>query len=431
MKCWSDERRVVVTGLGVVCPLGLTLDDLWRSLTQPLHTLSQSVANGAIAGFQGRIDDFGPLTPVARKSLRKALKLMNRATQLGVAAAQRALADSALSSNWYEPHRVGVSFGAGNVSVMPEDFVAGIHACLDEQDQFDFARWGTDGIPKVAPLWMLRCLPNMPACHLSIINDFRGPNNTITQRGAAANLAIAEAFHLICDGDADAMITGACGTALEPFNLLHGRMDNELGEKTGSSSEPCRPFDLRRTGPPPAEAAGALVLEELCSATERGATIYGEIRAAASSCVPARDSFGACQKAMQNALRLTLGQTRIAPENIGHVHAHGLGTRQSDIAEAQAIRRIFGRQADRLPVVAAKGHMGNASAGSGAIEIAGSLLALRRGSLFPVRNYEQPDPDCPVLPVTGDDVAAGTSFLNLNMTAGGVATCLAIEAWAA
>jgi 3-oxoacyl-[acyl-carrier-protein] synthase II len=134
---------------------------------------------------------------------------------------------------------------------------------------------------------------------------------------------------------------------------------------------------------------------------------------------------------MQNALRITLGQARIAPENIGHVHAHGLGTRQADIAEAQAIRRVFGRQADRLPVVAAKGHMGNASAGSGAVEIAGSLLALRRGRLFPVRNYEQPDPNCPVVPVTGDDVAAGTSFLNLNMTAGGVATCLAIEAWAA
>jgi len=425
------DRRVVVTGIGVMTAIGRTVDPFWKALSQSprLEDPAPHPSAGAVADFQGAIDDFGDLAAPVRKSLRKALKTMNRETQLGVAAGQQALADSRVQQ-YYEPERIGVCFGAQQVSVMPRDFVAGIEVCSDEHQQFDFSRWGAEGIPQVEPLWILRCLPNMPACYLAIMNDLRGHCNTITQRDVAANLAVAEGCYVIQDGEADAVVVGASGTTLHPFNRVHARLDGELSDKEVNGETVCRPFDLRRVGPPPGEGAGALVLEEMNAALAREATIYGEIQGTASSISSIGGCFENCRRALGQVLQQVLERAQWAPGDVGHLHVHGLGTRVSDIAEARAIRDVFGEDARHHPrLVAAKSHLGNIGTGSGAVEIIASLLALQHHRLFPTRHYEEPDPECRVQPVTSRDEEAGACFLNANIALRGLASCIAVSAF--
>lgn len=377
--------------------------------------------------FRGQIDDFGPLEPELKKTIRKALKVMNRETQLAVAAAQQALRESGLPHAAYEPDRIGVCFGAGNVSILPEDFADGIAACTNERAEFEFDRWGVLGLPQVDPLWLLKCLPNMPACHLAICNGFRGVNNSITQRDASANLAVGEAAGWIHDGLADMVVTGATGTTILPFGRLHALLDEELAPPCPDSDPAtiCRPFDRRRTGSVIAEGAAAFVLEDLETALRRGAIIYGEIVSVGSSCV----SSGRARRdaALANAMHMALRAGGMTAAQIGHVHAHGSSGKLADVEESRAMAAVFHQQAQFVPVVAAKSHTGNAEAGSGALELAASLLALHHGRLFPVLNYEEPDPECPVAAVTSCDAAAGDAFLNLSVTPHGQASCLLVR----
>ncbi len=430
------RKRIVITGVGVISSAGLTQQEFWKNLTEsdaPESTTRNPGEDGVRLGtssFTANIDEFGELPDAKRKSIRKALKLMNRETQMGVAAGQLALLDTGAESDcsaleYYSPERFAVCFGADNVSIMPDDFSRGIQACSDAAGQFDIERWGEDGIGEVAPLWILKCLPNMPACHLAILNDLRGPSNTITQRDVSANMAVAEACRTIRSGDADAVLVGATGTMLTTFNLMHARLENEVAAAQESEMV-CRPFDQRRSGSTPGEGAGAIVLEELPSALARGATIYGEVLGASSGSAIGPNRITACRTAMFRALSQTLRQSGRNAKEIGHLHAHGLGSRDSDIAEAQAIREIFGASTAKLPVVAAKSLLANSAAGAGMLELIASLLALKHNRLFPIRNYGVPDPDCPVNAVVRNDESAGSSFVNLNLFQHGLASCVAV-----
>lgn len=414
----SDQPRIVVTGLGIVSPLGGNAAKVWRGLNE-LESVNSAPVTSGRAPFSGKISDFGDLPKNASRSIRKSLKVMNRETQLGVAAGQKALADGDLTG-FSDPERFGVVFGADNVSVMPEDFASGVTACTDSDGHFHPEDWGDHGIEEVAPLWLLKCLPNMPACHLAIINDLRGLNNTITQRDVAANLAIAEACRIIKDGDADAILVGATGTLFPAFSRLHAELEEELPH---SSAPICRPFDLDRIGPGPGEGAAAFVLETLENALARGAKIYGEILGYASASLPGRGRPHACRDSLVRAMKNTLGMAGEAPNSIGHIHAHGLGTKSSDAAEAQAIQDVFDRD---VPVVAAKGHFAHAGVGAGALEFAASLLALQNGSLFPTRNLVEQDSACPVNVVRDGSQPSGRSFLNLSMFGRGLASCVAV-----
>ncbi|MCA9047135.1 MAG: beta-ketoacyl-[acyl-carrier-protein] synthase family protein [Planctomycetaceae bacterium] len=418
----QQQTRIVITGLGVVSSAGCTAQRFWESLTQPRPL----EATPGIPEFSGRIDNFGDLPGAKRKFIRKALKLMNRETQMGVAAGQQALADSGLPGP-IEPDRIGVCFGADNVSVMPEDFQRGIQACSADDGTFVPKRWGADGIEQIAPLWILKCLPNMPACHLAIINNLRGPSNTITQRDVSANLAISEACRSLRSGVADAVLVGATGTTLTPFNRIHARLENEIAD----CDTICRPFDRRRTGSTAGEGAGAIVVEKLESAVRRGVRIHGEILGTGSATCLAACGKGNCRQALTTAIRQALRRAGRIPAQIGHIHAHGLATWQSDIAEAQAIREVFDADVACVPVVAAKSQLANSAAGSGMLELIASLLALKHGHLFPVRNYEVADPACPIRPVVDCDESAGRNFLNLNMFGRGLASCVAVESYAA
>ena len=409
-----QNRRVVITGLGVISPIGCDIESFWNGLT-----VAQSGATCPATAFDGNIDAFGELPKPTKKAIRKALKLMNRETQMGVAAGQQAITSSGLREH-YEADRIGVCFGADNVSIMPQDFEAGVQACATD-GEFDDGRWGTDGVTEVAPLWLLKCLPNMPACHLAIINDLRGPGNTITQRDVAPNMAIAEAARVIKSGEAEAMVVGGTGTNLHPFNLMHARLENEAGDSTI-----CRPFDAASAGPVAGEGAAALVLEDMTSALARNATIFGEVIGSASTSRVGHDGATACGQALASSMKQALRRSSLTTADIGHINAHGLGSHEIDSAEAHAIREIFGHLTEQIPVVTTKGHLANAGAGAGAMEIVASLLALQHGELFPIRNLTQLADDCPVLAINRGGHPSGDSFLNLNMFGRGLASCVAV-----
>ncbi len=282
----STPRRVVITGIGVICPLGSSKEALWDALDQRrsgVNLLETPPSSGETAAlpplpirigaearqFTGDIDDFGPLDKEQKKAIRKGLKVMCRECQMGVAAAQWALADAGVKLGSLDPDRTGISFGSDYMLSAPEEFSEGIVQCLDEQGRFQFARWGGEGMTKMSPLWLLKYLPNMPASHLAIYNDFRGPNNSLTMREAAANTALGEAFQIILRGSADVMLVGATGTRLHPMKAVHAVSQEEVVLDGDDPAAASRPFDRDRRGAVLGEGAGAIVLEDLDHATAR------------------------------------------------------------------------------------------------------------------------------------------------------------------
>jgi 3-oxoacyl-[acyl-carrier-protein] synthase II len=436
----SPERRVVITGMGVVCPLGLALDDLWsglesgRSAVGPLQAFGSGglpVRHVAEArGFTGSIEDFGTLESERKKAIRKGLKVMCRESQMAVAAAQRALHDAGDLAAHHPPERFGCVFGSDYMLTLPDDFTASVARCQGA-DGFEFDRWATDGLPLLNPLWLLKYLPNMPASHIAIYNDLRGPSNSLTLREASGHLAVGEAVVTIQRGAADVMVAGATGTRVHPMKTVHVLQSEQVALEDNSDPDPTRrsrPFDARRTGMVLGEGAGVLILEELSHARARGARIHGEIvgHAARSAVDPA--AAGRRRQALGLAMRRAVDMAGVRPEAVGHIHAFGSSTTAGDREEAAAIGDVFGPPASRLPVVAAKSHFGNLGGGSGIVECVASTLALARGSLFPLLNHEVADPACPVRPARAGD-PAGDLFVSSSVTPQGQAGALVIRAF--
>jgi 3-oxoacyl-[acyl-carrier-protein] synthase II len=346
---------------------------------------------------------------------------------MGVAASQLALQDAGARMGDYDPQRSGVVYGSDYIMTMPQEFAEGIRNCLDEQHQFDFSQWADRGLTKVTPLWLLKYLPNMPACHVAIYNDLRGPNNSITVREASSNLSLAESYCVIARGDADLMLSGATGSRVHPIRTIHVALQEQLAIGNGDASALSRPFDLDRAGMVVGEGAGTVVMEELESARRRGARILGEVAGYGSSTVIDRRSVARRTDALRNAMRQALSMAGVGPESVGHVHAHGVATRQGDIDEARAIQEVFGGRVDPVPVAAAKSYFGNLGAAGGVIELIGSLAAMQHGRLFPVLNYRTADPECPVAVVRDHHTPAGESVLNLSVTPQGQAAAVLVR----
>lgn len=420
---YEQERRIAITGLGIVSPLGRTTGRFWECLTSPPATVETAERSPGTADFEGRIEDFDELPPAIKKTIRKSLKLMNRETQLGVAAGQQALLNSRILEN-YEPDRMGICFGAGNVSVMPEDFQSAVEACLDEEGDFELDRWGPNGISEIAPLWLLKCLPNMPTCHLAIINDLRGPNNTITQRDVSFALAIAEACRTIRSEDADAMLVGATGTTLNSINLVHARLENEVSDHFDSADS--ESHDECNGMPFPSEGAGAIILEDLHAARQRGATIYGEVLGAASASCLGHDGASAGGHALAGAMRQALRRAGLLPSDIGHIHAHARGSAITRAAESQAINDVFGSTGLSKHVVTTNGRLGNAGPGTGAMEMVASLLVLEHGCVFPSDAGDHLDGHRLNRSVNHGGGAVWDSFLSLSMVGRGLGSCIAV-----
>ena len=434
----SSPRRVVITGMGVITPIGNSKEALWDSLVKgrsgvgpfesvPTRYLPTSFAAEA-REFTGAIDDFGPLQGEQKKAIRKGLKTICREAQMGIAAAQRAMADAGLALGKYDPERIGVVFGSDYMITSAEEFVASVKECVGADQAFDFSRWALAGLPKMNPLWLLKYLPNMPASHLAIYNDLRGPSNSLTLREASSNLAIGEASRIILRGSAEIMVAGATGTWVHPTKAVHAALQQELAGNGCEPARACRPFDLNRTGMVLGEGAGVIILEELSAAQARGATIYAEIVGSGSSHVADRNHVAHRDTALANAMRAALRDAGSSPLDVGHIQAHGLATRSADVAECKAIREVFGQRADSVPVTAAKSYFGNLGAGSGAVELIAGVMALNHRRLFPILTFETPDPECPLAVVTKADTDPGASFLNLSVTAQGQASCVMVRA---
>lgn len=430
------ERRVVITGMGLVTPLGNSKEQVWdclsagRSGVGPLESIPTASLPVTIAaearGFQGRIEEFGPLEREQSKAIRKGLKVMCRECQMGVAAAQLALSDAGLAAKT-DPTRTGIAYGSDYMISLPDEFAPGIVNCLSPDGHFEFSRWALEGMPKMSPLWLLKYLPNMPASHLAIYNDLRGPNNSVTMREAASNVALGEAHQAIVRDWADVMIAGATGTRIHPLKIVHAIQQEQLACGNGDPAAASRPFDRSRVGMVLGEGAGAVVVEELGHARARGATIYGEVLASASSAVAGRAMQAHRDQAMINVLAGVLRAAGVSPDDVGHLHAHGLSTQSCDVDEARAISTVFAGRKQPLPVVAAKSYFGNLGAGSGMVELAASLMAAYHGRLFTTLNYRTPDPECPVAVVTDPETPPGNCFINLNVTPQGQASAVLVR----
>jgi len=420
----TSRRRVVITGMGLVSPLGLSPTELYDALESgvsgvgeiglfasaglPLHHAAEARA------FTGEIDNFGPLEAETKKAIRKGLKVMCRESQMAVAAAQRALHDCGLTASARVPERFGCVFGSDYMLTLPEDFTSGVANCRGPGG-FEFGAWATDGMPMLNPLWLLKYLPNMPASHIAIYNDLRGPSNSLTVREASGHLAVGEATMTIQRGAADIMLAGATGTRVHPMKTVHALQSEQVAMGPDDPTTWSRPFDRQRRGMVLGEGAAVLVLEEFEHARRRGATIHGEILGHASRHVADRLNVGLRRGALALAAGRAIEMAGSAAAGPGHVHAFGLSTVGSDRDEAAALRDVFGDRAQTLPTVAAKANIGNLGAASGLTECIASLVALRRRGLFPLRNYETPDPECPVRPARPGD-EAGDWFLSSSVT---------------
>jgi 3-oxoacyl-[acyl-carrier-protein] synthase II len=437
MNAANHRRRVVITGIGAISPLGNSPTSLWdalaaeRSGVDYLKLLPQwedrVTFGGEARGFTGAIDDFGELTKDLKKTIRKALKVMCRETLMAVAAAQQAVADAGFADQPMDAERSGVVFGSDYMLSPPDDFAAGMIKCGAREGGFQFARWGKDGLGEMNPLWMLKFLPNMPASHVAIFNDLRGPNNSLTLREVASLAAIREATQTIARGHADRMIAGATGTRLHPFKTVHVIQTEQIAHPQGEPAQASRPFDARRTGMVAGEGAGAILLEELESARNRGATIYGEIVGSGSSAVADARLAGRRDLALANAARAALAEADVSAERLGHVNAHGLGTKSCDADEAKALAEVLGGALSAIPVVAAKSYFGNLGSGSGVVELIASLLAMRAGRLFRTLNFDECDPQFELAVTKHSDIPAGECFLKLSVTPQAQAAALVVS----
>jgi len=432
----NGKRRVVITGFGVISPLGNSSEALWEALAggrsgvRPLQSVPPDHLPIDGAGecwdfTTGDIEAFGPLEKKKKRNIKKNLKVACRDIQMGVAAAQLAMNHAGLEEGVYEPERTGVVYGSDYMMTVPEEFNDGVRECLSGDGKFNFDDWGEKGIKKVDPLWLLKFLPNMPASHIAIYNDMRGPNNSITIREASANLAVAEAACTIERGHADIIITGSTGTRVHALRSLHMALQEQLAARR-PPEQLSRPFEKSRNGMVIGEGAGAMILESLESAQKRGAPILGEIHGFGSSSVIARNTVAHCGRALSNVMRQALATSGFSPETVGHVHAHGLSTTKCDAEEAAAINEVFSSRSSPIPVTAAKSYFGNLGAGAGLIELIASLLAIENGTLFPVLNYETPDPECAlhIAGAGGKEAAAGETVLNTNVTPQGQASAI-------
>ncbi|MDZ4853029.1 MAG: beta-ketoacyl synthase N-terminal-like domain-containing protein [Pirellulaceae bacterium] len=429
-----SPTRVVITGLGVVCPLGRDLDSLWQAFKQgqtgisefsDLPTNTLPVRNGGQAKcFSGAIEEFGPLEKNLQRAIKKNQKVMCREIELGVASCQLALSHAGLGVDQRDPERTGITYGCDYILTRPEEFADGIEACHDSNRVFHHEQWPILGMPKVNPLWLLKYLPNMPASHVAIFNDLRGPSNSLTMREASNSLTIGEATAAIRRGAADAMVVGATGSRIEPLRFLHVTNQEQIAKDRANPGEMCRPFDSGRDGIVLGEGSAAFVLESLEFAQKRGAKILGEIIATGSSAVGAAPGRDHIRMATKNVLGGIISKARSVLATDWHLHVAGRGDVAMDISESLGVRDVLGDDFSP-PIVAAKSYFGSLGAGSAAVEVVSSCLAMLNGELFPTLNYTQPDSRCPIK-LSTQPVDPGKAFVHLAYSPQGQASGVCI-----
>ena len=392
------SRRVVITGIGVVSPLGIGSKPFWDALCAGTVGVGKITAFDA-SGFRSQIGGQVPpykIGDYVPKSYRKATKVMARDIELAVVAADDAVRDAGLKTKAYtdkpevDGTRFGCNIGAGLISVDLNE-LAGAMAGSRDGDRLDLAKWGGAGMQQLTPLWLLKYLPNMLACHVTIIHELKGPSNTITCGDASSHLAIGEAFRTIQRGDADLAVCGGAETKIQPMGLIRQcLLDRVTTQHNDAPAGAVRPFDSGASGTAVGEGAGLFVLEEYGRATARGASIYAELVGFGAS----QDTYRITEPdphgtSYARAVQKALADANLPPAAVDLLVPCGTGVPAHDRAELNGLTTVFGGGLSRIPVSTPKAQTGNAAAGSG-IDAAAAALAVRHGKVPPAVNTPNP-----------------------------------------
>ena len=372
-------RRVVVTGLGAVTPLGNDRPSTWESAVagrSGIDFISTFDTGGFPVRIAAEVRGFDPAEVVGPKEARR----LDRNVVMAVAAATEAVEDASLEGT-YEPARVGVLFGTA---------IGGLFGIV-EQHSILLER----GSDRVSPYFIPSVLPDAASGQIAIALGLRGPNYAPVSACATGSTAIGEAAEVIRRGSADAVLAGGAEACLHPLILAGFCAMRGLAAEDEYPPRASRPFDLTREGFVMGEGACVLVLEELEGARARGATIYAEVLGYGASndahhlAQPDPESVGVVEM-----MRAALDRAEIAPERVGYINAHGTSTPLGDLAETKAIKEVFGDHAYELAVSSTKSMTGHCFGAAGAVEALMCVLALHEGAIPPTINYETPDPEC-------------------------------------
>jgi 3-oxoacyl-[acyl-carrier-protein] synthase II len=421
----ASSRRAVLTGIGVITPVGKDAATFARSLAERRSGVRKIQAfdpAGLPVQIAGEVPDFDAKEYVD-KSQRKGLRMMARTIQLAVAGAQRALDDGAVDKSELDKSRFGVEFGAGLIaSELPEVVEASRVSVNCQPGVVDLERWGSHGIENIPPLWMLKYLPNFLACHVSILHDAQGPNNSITESDVASTLALGEAYRILTRDDADFFLVGGAESKINPLSMVRQCLFEPLSRRNDVPEAACRPFDRRRDGMVLGEGAAVYTLEDLEHAQRRGARIYAEVVGFGSAFDRKLDGSG-----LARAVRAALADAGIDASDVDHVNAHGVATGPSDRWEARGLAEVFGPS--RTPLLGVKGYVGNLGAASGAVELAASLLGYQQRLTPPTLNYAEPDPECPIAIVAEPRSPRTPYVLKVSFTQMGQCAALVVRNW--
>jgi 3-oxoacyl-[acyl-carrier-protein] synthase II len=407
-------RRVVVTGLGAVTPIGNDVPRYWEGLstgTNGVAPITLFDASRHACRFAAEVKDFDPSGMLDRKEAKR----WDRFCQFGVVAAKQAVAQAGLEIEGETQHRVGVAIGSG---------VGGL--LMMESQAHVLAERGPD---RVSPFCVPMMIPNMASGLTAIALGAKGPSTAVATACAAGSNAIGDAFRLIQLGLADAMVCGGAESAITPLGVAGFASAKALSFRNDDPATASRPFDAERNGFVIGEGAGVLVLESLEHAHARGAEILAEIVGYGMTCdayhytLPSPGGVGAAE-----AIRLALVDARLEPDQVDYVNAHGTSTQANDSNETSAIKAALGARARQIPVSSTKSMTGHLLGGSGGIEAVASVLAIGHNLVPPTINYRNPDPACDldVVPNQAREQKLGVVLSN-SFGFGGHNVCLAFR----
>ncbi len=373
-------RRVVVTGLGVVSPLGTGTEKNWEAVTNGrcgIGPITRFDASELPTQIAGEVTDFNAEDYIAKKEIKK----MDLFIQYGLAAAEMALKDSGLEINDSNAERVGVVVGSG-LGGLPA--IEKYHSVLLER-----------GYKKITPFFIPMLIINLAPGHISIKFGAKGPNLASVSACATGTHSIGDAYHMIARGDADAMFAGGTESTITPLAIGGFNVMKALSTRNDDPQTASRPFEKNRDGFIMAEGAGILILEEYESAKKRGADIYCEIAGYGLS----SDAYHLTQPApggegASRCIKMALNGAGVNPEKVDYINAHGTSTYFNDLYETMAIKSVFGDHARKVMVSSTKGMTGHGLGAAGGMEAAYSALVLKHGIVPPTINYTEPDPEC-------------------------------------
>lgn len=375
-----NKRRVVVTGIGVVSPVGNTKDDFWKSLCEGKSGAGY-VSYFDASDFSSKVDaevkDFDPSWCINPKELKR----MDRFVHFAVCASKMAFLDSGIELEKEDPNRIGVLIGTG---------IGGLHV-VEEQEKNYLER----GPKRISPFLIPMLIVNMAPGQVSISLGLKGPNSCVTTACASGGHSIGDAFKIIQRGDADMMVAGGTESCITPLGFGGFCALKALTTRNDEPQRASRPFDKERDGFLMAEGSGIVFLEELEHATKRGADIYAEIVGYGMSgdayhmTAPDPEGNGGTR-----CMRQSLNDAAINPDEVDYINAHGTSTPLNDKVETMAIKKVFSEHAKTLAISSTKSMTGHLLGAAGGIECAVCVLAIKEGVIPPTINYENPDPDC-------------------------------------